>query len=268
MKPSQRALYRSLPIKQPVPPPPLPAEGKSKSKKQASLHTFHDGSELKVISAKELAQIEIWHSQRTLDVNHKNYICHQVEQNIQSLDGSLYHIVRYPPDEETEEIRRIIDGQHRAAILKEYFEKHPDAPTFQVLVKERFCQTEEDAINYFKILNTTKAIEWKEDPKLVVQKYAKALLEIFRNDKTKFFRVAKTKRPFVQIEKLTTALLKYRWRLTQMKPEEFAEEIYAWNEHKIEQLAYLDGRTSIENQALEKGFALGLDDQFSWLDNL
>lgn len=267
MKPSQRNLYR-LPIKAVkvhIEPPPLPVVT---NKKQSSLHTFHDGSELKAMSAKELASLEIWHSQRTLDVNHKNVICHQVENSIQNLDGSLYHIVRYPPDEESEDIRRIIDGQHRAAILKEYFEKHPTAESFQILVKEKFCETEDDAIQYFKILNTTKSIEWKEDPKLASQKYLKALLDIFQNEKNKFFRVSKTKRPFVQLDKLQQALVQHFWQLNRMKPEEFAEEVLAWNERKLETLAYMDGRTTIQNQALEKGFALGLDESFSWLDNL
>lgn len=263
MKPSQRKLYRS-PVKK-VAPPPVPTPVIAKSKPNI-LHTFHDGSELKPMSAKELAQIEIWHSQRTLDVKHKNYISHQVENSIKSLDGSLYHIVRYPPDEDSEEIRRIIDGQHRAAILKEYFEKNPDVPSFLVLVKEKFCETEEDAIAYFKILNTTKAIEWKEDPNLIAQRYLEALYTIFKNDKTKFFRASKTKRPFVQIEKLQQALLLRIWRINQMKPDEFAEEVFAWNEKKIDDLINMDGRSNLQTQALEKCFTLGLDDTFPWLD--
>jgi hypothetical protein len=260
MKPAQRKLYRA-PVKKVVAPPPLPVKVKP-----PALHCFHDGSELKVLSAKELATIEIWHSQRTLDVKHKNTISHQVENSIKSLDGSLYHIVRYPPDEESEEIRRIIDGQHRAAVIKEYFEKNPSAETFPVLVKEKFCETEEDAIAYFKILNTTKAIEWKEDPNLVAQKYLEALYGIFKNDKNKFFRTAKTKRPFVQIEKLQQALLLRIWRISQMKPDEFAEEVFAWNERKLDDLINLDGRSSIQDQALAKSFTLGLDETFPWLD--
>jgi len=262
MKPSQRKLYRA-PVKKVVPPPPLPEPAKCKS---SSLHSFHDGSELKVLSAKELATTEIWHSQRTLDVKHKNTISHQVENSIKSLDGSLYHIVRYPPDEDSEEIRRIIDGQHRAAVLKDYFEKNPMAETFPVLVKEKFCETEEDAIAYFKILNTTKAIEWKEDPNLVAQKYLEALYNIFQNTTNKFFRTAKTKRPFVQIDKLQQALLLRIWRISQMTPDMFAEEVFAWNERKLDDLMNLDGRSSLQNQALEKLFTLGLDDTFPWLD--
>lgn len=262
MKPSQRKLYRT-PVKK-VAPPPLPdVIGKPKP---SALHTFHDGSELKMISANELAQIEIWHSQRTLDVKHKNTISHQVEKDIENLDGSLYHLVRYPPDEESEEIRRIIDGQHRAAVLKDYFETNPSAENFLLLVKEKFCETEEDAIAYFKILNTTKAIEWKEDPNLIAQRYLEALYTIFKNDKTKFFRAAKTKRPFVQIEKVQQALLLRIWRINQMKPEEFAEEVFAWNERKIDDLINIDGRSALQTQALEKSFALGLEDTFPWLD--
>jgi hypothetical protein len=263
MKPSQRKLYRTPVKKVVVAPPSLPPP----KPKPTTLHSFHDGSQLKVLSAKELSTIEIWHSQRTLDVKHKNYISHQVEKSIQSLDGSLYHIVRYPPDEDSEEIRRIIDGQHRAVVLKEYFDNNPGADTFPVLVKEKFCETEEEAISYFKILNTTKAIEWKEDPSLVAQKYLEALYVIFKNDKNKFFRTAKTKRPFVQIEKLQQAIIPRIWRISQMRSDEFAEEVFAWNERKLDDLMNMDGRSSLQNQALEKGFTLGLDDTFPWLDS-
>jgi hypothetical protein len=262
MKPAQRKLYRTPVKKLVVAPPPVPTKPT-----RTALHSFHDGSELKILSAKELATIEIWHSQRTLDVKHKNTISHQVENSIQSLDGSLYHIVRYPPDEDSEEIRRIIDGQHRAAVLKEYFEKNPTAQAFPVLIKEKFCETEEEAIAYFKILNTTKAIEWKEDPNLVAQKYLEALYTIFKNDKNKFFRTAKTKRPFVQIEKLQQALIPRIWRISQMTPDAFAEEVFAWNEKKLDDLINIDGRSSLQNQALEKSFTLGLDDTFPWLDS-
>lgn len=244
-------------------PPPLP---KGNVSLLAILYRFSDGSVLKQMSAKELASLEIWHSQRTLDLTHKHMIQKQVTNSIQALDGSLYHIVRYPPDEEGEEdIRRIIDGQHRASILKDYFEKS-DATNFEILVKEKLCKTEQEAIQYFKILNHTKAIEWKEDPKLVAQKYLQALLEAFENEKTKFFRINKTKRPFVQIDKLLAVFQNRRIGVGMtIQPEEFAQKAVAWNETKIDLILAQDKRTPTEDHALALGFTLGLDESFSWI---
>ena len=204
-----------------------------------------------------------------MDTTHKLAIQKQVSNNIQALDGSLYHIVRYPPDEDGDlDIRRIIDGQHRSSVLKGYFE-NPEAKTFPVLVKEKFCKTEEEAIQYFKILNNTKAIEWKEDPRLVAQKYLNALLSVFENEKTKFFRVSKTKRPFVQIEKLLTVFLNRRIGMgMSIQPEEFAQKALAWNETKIDHILNQAKRTTVEDHALSLGFTLGLDENCGWLDSV
>lgn len=263
MKPSQRKLYSSPRVRVVVQPPPVPVVSPT------NLYKFSDGSVLKLMNAKELSAIDIWHSQRTLDINHKQVIQKQVNNTIQALDGSLYHIVRYPPDEEGEQdICRIIDGQHRASVLKEYFQAEgANAKNFSVLVKEKFCKTEEEAILYFKILNNTKAIEWKEDPKLVAQKFMSALLEIFQNEKNKFFRANKTKRPFVQIEKLQAVFVNRRIGIgMKITPEEFAQKALAWNEAKIDHILTQATRSGVEDHALALGFTLGLDEAFGWLD--
>ena len=268
MKPSQRKLYSGPPTHRIVIQPPLLPEKKITEDK---LFRFTDGSILKSLDAKELSSIDIWHSQRTLDTYHKQTIQKQVQNTIQSLDGSLYHIVRYPPDEEGEtDICRIIDGQHRASILKDYFQEAGiHAKKFQVLVKEKICKTEEEAIHYFKILNNTKAIEWKEDPKLVAQKFMSALLSMFENEKTKFFRSNKTKRPYVHIEKLQVIFVNRRIGIgMKITPEEFAQKALAWNETKIDHILTQASRNTLEDHAISLGFTLGLDDTFSWLDSV
>lgn len=261
MKPAQRKLYSTPRVRVVVQPPPLPLVSSS------NLYKFSDGSVLKLMDAKELSAIDIWHSQRTLDINHKQTIQKQVNNTIQALDGSLYHIVRYPPDEDGEQdICRIIDGQHRASVLRDYFQKESVA-SFQVLVKEKFCKTEEEAILYFKILNNTKAIEWKEDPKLVAQKFMSALLAVFENEKNKFFRANKTKRPFVQIEKLQAVFVNRRIGIgMKITPDEFAQKALAWNEAKIDHILTQATRSGVEDHALALGFTLGLDEAFGWLD--
>jgi hypothetical protein len=236
-----------------------------------TLYTFSDGSILKKMNAKDLCKIDIWHSQRTMDTHHKQQIQKQVNNTIQALDGSLYHIVRYPPDEDGEaDICRIIDGQHRASVLRDYYQSAgTEAKQFSVLVKEKTCKTEEEAIQYFKILNNTKSIEWKEDPKLVAARFMNSLLAIFDNEKTKFFRVNKTKRPFVQIEKLQAVFVNRRIGIgMKITPEEFAQKALAWNEAKIDHILAQASRSAIEDHALGLGFTLGLDDTFGWLDSV
>jgi hypothetical protein len=277
MKPSQRKLYtlpKTPPVRLVIQPPPLPVSPQHQQQPEKKIEAnllfrFADGSILKQMEAKELSTFDIWHSQRTLDPNHKQNIQKEVNNTIQALDGSLYHIVRYPPDEDGEsDICRIIDGQHRVSILKEHFQG-PGATNFQVLVKEKLCKTEEEAIQYFKVLNHTKAIEWKEDPKLVASRYMNALLAIFENNKTKFFRATKTKRPFVQIEKLQAVFVNRRIGIgMKITPDEFAQKALAWNEIKIDHILCQASRTGVEDHALALGFTLGLDENFGWLDSV
>jgi hypothetical protein len=267
MKPAQRKLYSTQRVRVVVQPPTVPSHTNNPN----ALYKFSDGSVLKLMGAKELSAIDIWHSQRTLDVTHKQTIQKQVNNTIQALDGSLYHIVRYPPDEEGEQdICRIIDGQHRASVLKDYFQAEDDSTkNFQVLVKEKFCKTEEEAIVYFKVLNHTKAIEWKEDPKLVATRYMSALLSIFDNEKTRFFRASKTKRPFVHIEKLQAMFVNRRIGIgMKITPEEFAQKALSWNEAKIDHILGQATKSSIEDHALALGFTLGLDEHCGWLDSV
>ena len=265
MKPAQRKLYKKT-----IAPPPVPVVVTATPKQPLYLHKFSDGSILKVMNAKEFSSLPVWYSQRTLDEHHRDRIRRKLHDNIENLDGSLYHIVEYESEESEEPVRSIIDGQHRAGILKEYFQNKSDAKDFPLVVKIKYCDTTEEAIQYFKILNTTKSIEWKEDPNLVAQKYIKALLKEFNNETTKFFRECKTKRPYVQLEKLQTTLT--RGGLVthlSLSPEDFAKKAKEWNEQKLEQLIDLPRiRTSIESSAIHIGFVLGLDEQFQWIDSI
>ena len=267
MKPAQRKLY----TKKTVVPPPIPGVVTIQIPKPLPyLHKFSDGSILKCMSAKDLSKIPVWFSQRTLDEHHREKIQRKIQNDIESLDGSLYHLVEYESEESDEPVRSIIDGQHRASVLKDYYEKNTEGKDFQVVVKVKYCSSTDEAIQYFKILNTTKSIEWKEDPNLVAQKYIKVLLKEFENDKTKFFRESKTKRPYVQVEKLQTILT--RGGLVthlSLSPEEFAKKAKEWNDQKLEQLIELPRiKTSIESSAVQIGFVLGLDEQFHWIDSI
>jgi len=226
------------------------------------LHQFHDGSTLRTMDAEALSNIPIWCGQRTLDTIHRARIQRESQTNLFALDGSLFHIVIYPSEEDGVDQKYIIDGQHRASVLKEFFETNK--LTFTVLVKEKYCKNHQEAVDYFKILNTTKAIEWKEDPKLIATRYLNAILAEFPDT---MFRPVKTKRPRIQVEKLLAVMIHRRFGHGMMlTPEDFAGRVVEWNERRIESILYQQDRTPLEMEALKLNFALGLDEQFGWLD--
>lgn len=252
MEQQQQARMRNAP-----PPPP-----------RNCLFQFSDGSKLNKMKVSQLIRFEIWKGNRFLDKNHKDKIKNETKDNIRSLDLKPYHIVTYleDSDEGPKPKTVIIDGQHRVNVLLERILTDPQIDDFEVLVAEKFCQTESEVIEYFKVLNKTKAIPWKEDPNLIINNYIKALDKAFPKTDKALFRPGRCQRPFVSLEKLREEALKRR--LGQGKDdsiEEFIERIVGYNETQLELLQMKENRDKLEDKAVELGFTLGLDAHYSWL---
>lgn len=103
------------------------------------LHKYSDGSILKVISSRDLVAIPIWKGQRIMDKEHATQIKKSVANNISSLDSG-FSIIKYK--EETTDGRIIessylIDGQHRASVIRDYYETTVCEPDFPVTVTEK-----------------------------------------------------------------------------------------------------------------------------------
>ena len=100
------------------------------------------------MSAKGFVQrFPVWEANRILDEAHVA----DLESSIASareLQGP-FSVISYT-DEETKVQNRVIDGQHRQEILRRYFDKHPDAEDFEVLVR-RYPDANHDACNVVKL---------------------------------------------------------------------------------------------------------------------
>lgn len=242
-----------------APPPPPPRN---------CLFQHSDGSKLNKIKVSQLIRFEIWKGNRFLDTNHKEKIKNETKDNIRSLDLKPYHIVTYleDSDEGPKPKTVIVDGQHRVSVLLERFISDPQMDDFEVLVAEKFCQKETEVIEYFKVLNKTKSIPWKEDANLIINTYVEALEKAFPKTEKALFRPGRCQRPFVSQDKLREEALKRR--LGQGKDdsiEEFIQKVTDYNEEKLEFLQMKENRDKLEEKAVELGFTLGLDTQYSWL---
>lgn len=231
----------------------------------ASVFTSTDGSVYKVLSAKLLSEYPIWKGNRILDEIHVTNI-KQNMKDVKLLNMNPFRIAALKDDENVVH-RYIIDGQHRHAILKEYF-SNPDASDFEVLVAGRVFQTESEVMDYFKIINSTKSIIWKEDPVLCANQYIQALTIEFNKDiKKPMFRHGKTTRPFISIDKLRDILISKRVSNWKQTPQEFVEETILKNQQLLNgyRLKDEDSLTNMEIRAINYDFVLGLDDKFSWI---
>ena len=222
------------------------------------MFTSADGSIWKQIPASRLAAIDIWKGNRILDENHVLRISQSLE-SITDLSANPYRIAVI--EDEGQTYRYVIDGQHRVRLLKTYF-KDPNAKDFDIVVIEKQFDDEADVINYFKIINTTKSIQWREDPILAANKYIEPFLREFNKDPKKpVIRPGKVNRPYLSIDRLREVLVSKHvvdWRTT---PFEFVARCREIND---QQLSDLDLSNLTHKRAHQIGFSLGMLD-FSFI---
>lgn len=243
---------------------------------KSELTRLSDGSILYKMSAKELVTISTWHGNRIVDQTHIQNL-KRSSGHPKQFDIKPFHIVRYNADQEDgtqKEETCIVDGQHRLEIIKSYFDAQEDpfAETdFTLLVIEKYCADEQEVQKYFKILNTTKSIEWNEDPRLVANRYVEALCNKFNTKKRQLIRNGKTRRPYLSLEMLRDQMVARRVGFaTDETPETYAERIYQEHTTILKELSSQDAETLTPEYktALKADCILGYMDSWDWIDTL
>lgn len=228
------------------------------------LFNASDGSKYRIVTARWLSQVPVWKGNRVIDMTHVDRIREGLKGNIPLLNANPFRLAFVKEDNDIV-TRYIIDGQHRHHLLKEYFQ-NPASQDFNIIVAAKQFSNEDEIIDYFKMINTTKSIPWKEDPVLCANTYISAIMKQFNTDpKFPLIRAGKTKRPFMSADKLREALIAKRVYDWKKGPVEFAEECIAKNDEKTEGLKLKETLTLMESKALEYQFALAMDDSFSWI---
>ena len=228
------------------------------------------------MKAKTLLEIPIWKGNRILDVAHVAEIQKAVH-TINHLDSG-YHIVQY---EELDGANKpilgtyIIDGQHRAAVLKDHFRNTLCEPDFDVLVTQKRVTDEEEAIAFFNSINKCKPQAWKSDPSLLVNKYIAALTKRFNGTKkVLLLRPGATHRPYLSSDKLREQLTLCATNLKQTSREvqEFVERVVKWNVQELgaTQMAFTlneipKKEAAIVEKCIDTGFLLALDPTLKWI---
>lgn len=209
-------------------------------------------------------KIPVWHGNRILNEDHKKEISENLKGGLQSLDLKPYHLITYPVDDDL--MSYIVDGQHRLSILKDSARKDTEHLNFDVIVVEKNCQTESEVIEYFKLLNTTKAIEWKEDPTLRANAFIAAFEKEFSKGKVKLIRPEGCHRPYMCTKKLRDAIVKCNLSSLGKTPEQFVEHALQKNKEYIEYFKSIPIREKLHDRALSINFCLAIDEKFSWFE--
>jgi hypothetical protein len=236
-----------------IPPPPP---------QRNYIHKLSDNSILRKMPALDIVKIDIWHGNRILNEEHKKDISENLKGGIQSLDLKPYHLVSYVVEDGLKTY--IVDGQHRVSILKDAARKNMEQLNFDVIVIEKMCESENEVIEYFKLLNTTKAIEWKEDPTLQANAYIAAFEKEFNKGKVKLLRSEGSHRPYMCTKKLRDAIVKSNLCSLGKTPQEFVEHALQKNKQFIDHFKSMTLREKLHDRALALGFCLAIDEKFSW----
>ncbi len=242
------------------------------------LHVLNDGSIMKVISAKELIELEVWKGNRVIDLKHVVKIQTKIGsdfEKLKKLDNGYRIVSIEAKDAAGADILEyyVVDGQHRLKVLQEFYKTNLFADDFDIIVIEKRVKSETDIINYFNEINHAKPILWKSDPNMVVNLYIKALEKEFNKGKDKMIRESKTVRPYIFVADLRDQLLEVVSDLSTEKEEidDFVRKAKEENEELLANagiiLAHCEkGQDKIIERATEHKFMLGIHKKFKWIE--
>lgn len=225
------------------------------------LHTYSDGSILRVMDASALMHIPIWKGNRHIDQIHVKNIKESTKAYF--LDSG-YKIIQY--EEDGIKKSYLIDGQHRLSVVRDYFTtktiedeyfEHP-IKDFKVTVTEITVTSESDAIDYFNKINNVKPVQYQEDPNLIINKYIKGFDNSFPGK-------LKMKRPYLSSDKLRDALTNIK-SLQKISVEDFIKGCHIQNTKMLEHIMKITRKKDekIIKRMIELHFALAWN--LNWVD--
>lgn len=245
----------------------------------ACLPKLSDGSQQRIMLARDLARLPVWSGNRMIDLDHAAKIKAGLK-SIDHLDLKPQHIVtqmKETEDGSKETVSEIVDGQHRVSILKEQQaavststtpQTNPfDKNDFKVLVIEKQCESEAEIIQQFNLLNTTKAIQWREDPRVAANRYLEALLKRFNTSKKQLIRPGKTRFPQVSVDAVREEAIRRRVGVASSEtPEEQAERVQFDHVKSLRELRETGASCKEEETALKAECVLGFFKNMDWLE--
>ena len=240
------------------------------------LHTYNDGSTLNLMTSRELISIPLWKGQRIIDINHVNSIKSSIATNVQSLDSG-YSIIKYREEATDGKMvmqSYLIDGQHRASVIRDFYNSTVCEPDFNITYTEKVVESESDAIEYFNKINNVKAQQWKMDPNLLINKYIVSLERRFNtNKKSLLIRPDSTSRPYLSATKLREELKNNIDLLKLSNINNFISNVEKHNTSLINSfsidLSQLNTKdATLKERVIAVQFALAYDTKLKWVKDI
>lgn len=240
------------------------------------LHTYEsDGASLVTLDARDLVAIPVWKNNRNLDHGHAKKLAEQIGDQVQLLDRGYVVAVLREEDAGGAVVDQpyILDGQHRAHVLRQHYGANSSAPNFRVTATVRRVESEAQLIEYFNAINNIKPIQQWIDQPMILNNYVCALEQTFNSRKRTYIRPGKTCRPYLSSDLVREGLTRHFDALpkTEAGVRAFVERVAAWNETLLRTKDSYMSQISNKRKAemFEKGaaigFVLGYDETLPWI---
>jgi len=232
------------------------------------IFTYTDGSDLHVLKASKILDIEVWMANRVRDEAHVDALEAAV-QNPQDIQGP-FSVIQYT-DEAGTKIFNLIDGQHRQEVIRRHFARNPTAPDFEVLTRRYQIQNREEAVAIFQRINMSKPMVYRGSSTERLHEIVQAITKEFMRPSAKgFVQLIRPKcnRPSLNVEYLEEAVKRYGIHESQTPVADIVAHAMKMNAFYKADTGRLPGikvTTQILEKATELEFYLGLDPKCSWL---
>lgn len=241
---------------------------------KTQLFTYADGSSLWQVSARWLATIPVWEGNRVMDEAHLADLTAAIT-NPQEIQGP-FSVVEYVAEDGSRQ-RKIVDGQHRQAVLAHYFAAMASAGDDHPVLVRRYTVPDHAAVvAIFQQINHAKPMEYRGSPTERLHDIVRAMTREFIGERAKGGLVALVRsgcnRPALSTEHLETALKAYkiheRADLTPAAVVEHARKMNGLYAEDPARIPIASITATILTKATEYGFYLGLDPKCAWLAGL
>lgn len=229
-----------------------------------SLFTYPDGSELIELSSERLRKYEAWVGQRPLSEEHIAAIEENIGGDVTVLNRD-YKLVKLRNEESGRVECYIIDGQHRAALLRKY----PEA-NFSVtaIVYDYTENTMDDVNELFRRINYVKPFMFDDETTLDINKLAGMVMMHFNQGlgpKDQVIRQVRTRAPYMCISVITDWLRELAKKYDELPNDKLVMRVLVQaNEDMIEKISGSDESRLM--RCKEIGFALILTEPKQWTE--
>jgi hypothetical protein len=221
-------------------------------------YEYPDGSKLVELDSNALCRYEAWTGQRPLNQEHIAAIAESVGDDVSALDRD-YKLVKIRNEDAGRMECYILDGQHRAEVLRRHAAAHPlDNFKLTATVYDYTDRTMDEVNDLFLTINSVRPFTDDDAATVDINRISAAVMMHFNEGlapKDTLIRQAKTRAPYICVSEISDWLRALASRLGELPDESVVLSVLVdVNAEKLRELAVSDDAQ--DEKFCTVGFAL------------